>query len=42
VLYDGHVIAYGQDSVTVLFSVLWKKSLWWGCADASAVTDDSG
>jgi len=31
-----------QDSVNVLFSVLWKQSLWWGCADASAVTDDSG
>jgi len=31
-----------KDSVRVLLSVWWKQSLWWGCADASAGTDDSG
>jgi len=36
------MITCRQDSVRVLFSVLWKRSLWWGCADASSVTDVSG
>jgi len=33
---------HNRVATLVLFSVLWSQSLWSGCADASAATDDSG